>query len=144
MRRFILLAFAMVAVLAFGATAASTATPTTIGRTRAIAEHGCGAEFDLQTGVDSGTSFEVPAGNWIVTSWSTYAGSGGGSMSSMIFRPAGSGSYTVVAETQVASLAPSVWNTFPTNIHVQGGDLLGFWATGGAACATVTGLLPDV
>ena len=144
MRRFTLVAFAMLAVLAFGATAASTATTTTVGQTSATADYLCDAEFDLQTGVDSGTSFEVPAGNWIVTSWSTYAGSAGGSMGSMIFRPAGSGSYTVLAETPVESLAPSVLNTFPTNIHVQGGDLLGFWATGGAACATNTGLLPDI
>jgi hypothetical protein len=144
MRRFILLAFAMLAVLAFGATAASTATTTTIGQTSATANYNCAGEFDLQTGVDSGTSFEVPAGNWIVTSWSTHANSAGGSMSSMIFRPAGSGSYTVVSETPVESLAASVLNTFPTNVHVQGGDLLGFWATGGAACATTTGLPLDI
>lgn len=144
MTRLILLASALLAVLAFGATAASTATTTTIGQTSATAGFVCtGDEYDVQPGVASGTSFVVPAGNWIVTSWSTHAGAGGGSMSSMFFRPAGPGSYTVVGASQVQSLAPSVLNTFPVNIHVQGGDVLGFWATGGAACSTFTGQAAD-
>ena len=142
MKRFILLAFAVLAVLAFGAAAASTATTTTIGQTSATADYVCNSEVDLQTGVASGTSFVVPAGNWIVTSWSTYAG-GGGSMSATILRDAGSGSYTVVGESSLETLVPSVLNTFPTNIHVQGGDFLGFWSDG-AACATQTNQLADV
>ena len=35
-------------------------------------------------------------------------------------------------------------NTFPANIVVHGGDLLGFWSGGGAACATNTGSPGDV
>ncbi len=53
-------------------------------------------------------------------------------------------SYTVVGASQVQSLAPSMLNTFPVNIHVQGGDVLGFWATAGAACSTFTGQAADV
>lgn len=145
MKRFILLASALLAVLALGATAASTATTTEIGQTSATAGYVCfGDEYDLQTGVASGTSFVVPAGNWIVTSWSTHAGALGGSMSSMFFRAAGPGSYTVVGASQVQSLTPSELNTFPVDIPVQGGDVLGFWATGGAACSTFTGQEADV
>ena len=141
MKGFAVLAAAVLAVLAFGATAASTATTTAIGQTSATADYQCDPtdEYDLQTGVASGTSFVVPPGNWIVTSWSTYANANGGSMSSIVFRPAVPGSYTVIGESQVESLAPSVLNTFPVNIHVQGGDLLGFWGSGGTACATNTG-----
>jgi hypothetical protein len=144
MKRLIFLASALLAVLACGATAASTATTTAIGQTNAEAGYACNGEYDLQTGVASGTSFVVPAGTWIVTSWSTHAGAGGGSMSSMFFRPASAGSYTVVGASQVESLVPSVLNTFPVNIQVQGGDVLGFWATGGAACSTSTGQGTDV
>jgi hypothetical protein len=143
MKRFILLAFAMLAVLAFGATSASTATTTTIGQTTAAADYVCSSEVDLQTGVASGSSFVVPPGNWIVTSWSTYAGAGGGSMSATILRDAGAGSYTVVGESPLKSLTPSELNTFPVNIHVQGGDFLGFWSDG-AACATQTGQGADL
>jgi hypothetical protein len=141
--RLMLLLCAALAVTV-GVTAASSATTTTIGQTSATANYTCAVESDLQTGVASGTSFEVPAGNWIVTSWSTYAGSAGGSMSAMIFRPAAApGSYTVVGESAVASPTPSVLNTFPVNIHVQGGDFLGLWGDG-SACATITGNDADV
>ncbi|MGH3083131.1 MAG: hypothetical protein ACRDNP_03565 [Gaiellaceae bacterium] len=50
----------------------------------------------------------------------------------------------MVGASQVQSLAPSMLNTFPVNIHVQGGDVLGFWATAGAACSTFTGQAADV
>ena len=134
-----------IAVLAFGASTASAATTTAIGQTSATADYSCDAtnEYDLQTEVASGTSFVVPAGNWIVTSWSTHAGANGGSMSSMFFRPADPGSYTVIGESPVESLAASMLNTFPVNIHVQGGDLLGFWGSAGTACATVTDQFPE-
>jgi hypothetical protein len=144
MKRFILSASALLAVLAFGATAASTATTTAIGQTSATGFACLVDEYDVQTGVASGTSFVVPTGNWIATSWSTHAGAGGGSMSSMFFRPTGTGSYTVVGASQVQSLAPGMLNTFPVNIHVQGGDVLGFWATAGTACSTFTGQATDV
>jgi hypothetical protein len=135
----------VVALFGVCVVAAASASAATIGQTTASANYSCVAEFDLQTGVASGTSFVVPAGSWLLTSWSTFAGSAGGSMSLMIFRPtAVLGSYGVVAESPLQTLTASVLNTFPANVVLQGGDLLGFWSGGGAACATFTGRPGDL
>jgi hypothetical protein len=132
--------FAM--VLASGASASTTVT---IGQTDSTANYLCGSgfgagvtdEYDFQTGVASGASFVVPAGQWTITSWSTYAGSLGGLMSMMVARPTAiADTYTVVATSPVESLAPSVLDTFSANVRVQPGDLLGFWANIDASCIT--------
>ena len=132
--------FAM--VLASGASAAA---PVTIGQTSAAADYLCGIfapgipEYDLETTVTAGTGFVVPAGIWDITSWSTYAGSHGGSMSMMVFRPAaGTDNYTVVAAMPVEVLTSSVLNTYSASVPVRGGDLLGFWAGNDASCLTHT------
>jgi hypothetical protein len=118
---------------------------TTIGQTDPLANYPCGAEIDTQSAVASGTGFVVPAGTWLLTSWNTYAGSTGGLMSLMIFRPtAPPNVYTVVAESPVETLTPGVLNAFAANTVVQGGDLLGFWSGGGAACATFTASPGDI
>ena len=131
-------------VLAAGASAAA---PVTIGQTSAAADYLCGegfgpgiAEYDLETAeVASGTGFVVPAGIWDITSWSTYAGSDGGLMSMMVFRPAtGTDNYTVVAASPVEALTSSVLNTYSASVPVRGGDLLGFWADKDASCLTHT------
>ncbi len=142
MRRHVvsLAAVVVVFVLAVGSISAAT-----IGQTNAAANYACIAEIDAQSGVASGTGFVVPAGSWLLTSWSTFAGSVGGSMSLMIFRPtAVPNVYIVTAESPVQTLVPSVMNKFSANVVVQGGDLLGFWSGNGAACATFTGLLADL
>jgi hypothetical protein len=141
--------FAMlcVATAALGVLVAqpASASAATIGQTTASANYPCVAEIDIQPSVAFGTSFVVPAGSWLLTSWSTFAGSTGGSMGLMIFRAAAvPGYYTVVAESPVQTLTPGVSNTFPTNVVVQGGDFLGFWSGNGAACATFTGNPGDV
>lgn len=129
-------------VLGLGPASASAAT---IGQTTASANYFCTAEYDLQTGVSSGTGFVVPPGSWLLTSWSTFAGSYGGSMGLMIFRPAAvPGAYTVIAESPVQSLAPNGLNSFSASVVVQGGDLLGFWSGNAASCATFTELPEDV
>jgi hypothetical protein len=123
----------------------ASASAATIGQTTASANYPCVAEIDIQPEVAFGTSFVVPAGSWLLTSWSTFAGSTGGSMGLMIFRAAAvPGYYTVVAESPVQTLTPGVLNTFPTNVVVHGGDFLGFWSGNGAACATFTGNPGDV
>lgn len=133
------------AAVVVAAQAAPSASATTIGQTTASADYACGAEVDIQSAVASGTSFVVPNGSWLLTSWSTFAGGTGGSMGLMILRGAPvPGFYTVVAESPVHTLTPGVLNTFPAGIVVQGGDFLGFWSGGGAACATFTGRFADV
>jgi hypothetical protein len=144
--------FAMlcVAAAALGVLVAqpASASAATIGQTTASANYPCVAEIDIQPEVAFGTSFVVPAGSWLLTSWSTFAGSTGGSMGLMIFRAVagfpGGLLTTVVAESPVQTLTPGVLNTFPTNVVVHGGDFLGFWSGNGAACATFTGVPADV
>jgi hypothetical protein len=130
------------ALLAIGASSAATVT---IGQTDPAASVPCTPStglYALQT-VSAGASFTVPAGQWSVTSWSTYAS--GGQMGLMVFRPTGTpGSYTVVGESQprtltgpglkTTSLAP---NSADPPIAVQSGDLLGFWSQGpNSACGS--------
>src|SRR5437868_1765275 len=135
----------VVALLGVFLIAAGSASAATIGQTDAAANYACAAELDLQTGVASGAGFIAPPGGWLLTSWNTFAGSSGGSMSLMIFRPTGvPDAYTVIAESPLQALTPNVLNTFAAKIVVRGGDLLGFWSGGGAACATFTGLGADI
>ncbi len=144
-----LLAFAALAVLALGATAVSATTPVTIGQTDPGAGVSPGGPVWLvQTGVASGTDFVVPAGHWKITGWSTYSVDlhhGAQSMSMMVFRPDGSGNYTVVGESPVESLTPGSLNTFKdVNFAVQPGDRLGLYdPTGSDTVATVTDATGD-
>jgi hypothetical protein len=107
---------------------------------------GCGSNFSLiQSAVSSpGLSFSVPTGDWVLSSWSTQASSGGGQMAAVIYRQTSPGVYTVVGTSAVETLTPNVVNTFATAIQVQAGDLLGLWATAPAACGLDTGNSGDI
>jgi hypothetical protein len=66
----------------------------------------------------------------------------GAVMTLMIFRSTATpGSYTVVGESPLETLAPGVLNTFvlSTPIPVLGGDRIGLWADLNAACTTGEG-----
>jgi hypothetical protein len=116
---------AALSVLAVGGASASGTV--TIGQVTNPVGTACDADvYQLQTAVASGTSYEVPAGNWTLTDWSTKATFG--SMSVVVFRPIGGGSYQVVGQSAVEALpeADGV-STFSASIAVQGGDLLGVY-----------------
>jgi hypothetical protein len=135
-----LLLASVAAVLVVGGASGS---PTvTIGQTDPGARILSGSPgWFVQTGVASGTDFVVPPGNWNITGWSTYAfGSGPQSMSMMVFRPDGSGHYTVVGESPLESLTPGSLNSFAdVNFAVQAGDRLGLYdPNGNAVVATRT------
>jgi hypothetical protein len=125
---------------AFVAAAPAATTGITIGQTSATAGYTCPGEIDVQTSTASGTSFQVPAGRWRITSWSTFAGSAGGQLQLLVFRPgAAPGSFTIVAASTPKTLTPGVLNTFALDdVRVRGGDFLGYWGLG-SACATQTG-----
>jgi hypothetical protein len=64
--------------------------------------------------------------SWTVTSWSTYASADAGQSFSMkIFRQVAGMTYTVVGHDVSHPLAPSVLNTFQTNVTAKPGDVLG-------------------
>ncbi len=133
-----LLAVVVFGVVAVGA--ASGSTTVTIGQTSATADYTCesGGEIDFQTAVAAGASYVVPAGPWLLTSWSTYAGTPGGSMTLLILRAtAVPGTYAIVAKSQQQQLTAGVMNTFSASFVVRGGDFLGFWSAN-AKCGTYT------
>jgi hypothetical protein len=111
-------AVAAVAMLSVTAVA-SAGTTATVGQTGG--EMLCGNYWFLQA------DYAVPAGSWQLTSWSTQAGSPGGSMGLMVFRVAGSGTWTVVGASPVETLVDGTLNVFDlaTPIAVQGGDVIG-------------------
>jgi hypothetical protein len=94
----------------------------------------------VQTGVaSSGASFTVPAGTWILDSWSTQAGAGPAEMAAVVVRPTGTpDQYSVVGVSATETLAANTLNTFKTSISVRGGDLLGFWLNGATNCGQLT------
>jgi hypothetical protein len=132
-----LLAALALFTLALGTTVSSAA-PVTIGQTLPGSTRCFGDGWFIQT---SPASYAVPAGNWNITSWSTHAGTLGGSMGLMVFRNAGipgtPSAYIVVGASSVEALTANSLNTFTlaVSIAVQGGDLLGMFKTDGTACA---------
>ena len=100
---------------------------TTIGQTG-----GGGAGFDCVREIDSDTSYVVPAGGGTVTSFSfqSISANAGEQVDFLILRPTGGSNYTVVGRTGLESLAGSgSVETFPADIPVQAGDLLGIYSS---------------
>lgn len=82
--------------------------------------------FDvLQPTVTSGNSFVAP-GNGTLTSWSHNAATGSGQMMTFkVFRLVTGSTYTVVGHDGPRSLTGGAVNTFPANIGVKPGDVIG-------------------
>jgi hypothetical protein len=118
----------MVAALVLGTTATPTAAAVTLGQIGPPS--GCGGGYeDIPALVSSGNSYVVPATGRIV-SWTTFAGPSGGLVTMKIFRkvfePA---TFEVVGHSGPRALVPNgtSGNTFPANIAVQPGDVLGVY-----------------
>jgi hypothetical protein len=80
----------------------------------------------VQATVTSGNPYAVPPSGVRITSWSTAAiATTGQQLSLILFRPLGGSTYLAVTHDGPHPLAPSAVNTFPVNIPVQPGDLLG-------------------
>jgi hypothetical protein len=132
-RRLTLLALvALFGVVAVGG--ASGLTTVTIGQAGWASDVNCLQNWSVVPNNVAG--YVVPPGDWTVTSWSTRSGPRGGTMGLMIFQPAGTGSYAVVGESPIESLAVDTLNTFALNnpITVQGGDVLGLYSGPNTAC----------
>jgi PASTA domain len=84
-----------------------------------------GSTDTIELGTTGGDSYMVPEAG-VLTSWSTSAGPGAGqALTLKVYRPAGGTTYAVLAQDGPRSLTPSVLNTFPIDIPVQAGDVLG-------------------
>jgi hypothetical protein len=77
----------------------------------------------------------VPANGALITSWSTLADSTGGEMLTMkVFRKAADPNiYKAVGHDGPRALTPGVLNTFPVNLQVQAGDVLGLDTANGSS-----------
>jgi hypothetical protein len=123
---------ALLAIVGLLATAATASASTVIGQLAPgnppSSTCSISPRDDLQPTVTSGKSYAVPAGGQAITSWSTNASVEVGQMLEMkVFRKVGDPAiYSVVGHDGPRPIAPATLNTFPANVPVQPGDLLGF------------------
>ena len=82
----------------------------------------------LQPTVTSGNSYVVPPFGATITSWSTQAGASapGALVSLKAYRQVTGNTYRVVGQDGPRTIVPSSLNTFPANVAVQPGDVIGF------------------
>lgn len=100
---------------------------------------------ELPVSVAEGNSYVAPTAG-VITSWSTQVGTNPEQVLGMkVYRPIGVGTYLVVGQDGPRGLTAGL-NTFPVNIPVQAGDILGIFLppTVHADCAFGTPLEGDV
>jgi hypothetical protein len=129
------------AALAAGLLAASPAAADTLGQL-ATESNGCTPADMLQPAVSSGPSYVVP-GPGTITSWSTQAfGSQSPQLLTFkVFRPTAEAlTYQVIGHDSRQLASPGL-NTFPVDIEVRAGDVIGLHPdSGNPTCSfTVTG-----
>ena len=81
-------------------------------------------------GVLGDTSYVVPPGGGVISSFSiqTGAGNDGALVQFLVLRPAGGGNYEWVGNSATEFLTGTGTRSFPVqDIHAQGGDILGLW-----------------
>jgi len=78
---------------------------------------------------DTNSSYAVPAGGGSIDSFSIQMGPGlaGTQTGFLVLRPAGGDNYEVVAIGPIVTLAGTGLKSFPANVPVQGGEILGLW-----------------
>lgn len=114
---------------------------TTLGQTdpAAPAGYACGSPTAyLQSAVAAGSpSYTVPGRGGVITSWSTQANANADKEAELkVFAATGTpGSYLVRGQEGPHILAAGVLNTFPAQVPVEAGDILGLYhGTIGTAC----------
>jgi Ca2+-binding RTX toxin-like protein len=114
------------ATLASLALAAPALADTTIGQT--------GGDPDACEGpiLRADRTYVVPDGGGTITyfSFESNLSIAGRQLDFLVLRPAGGSNYTVVGKTGLVTLKGTGLETFPVNIRVQGGDILGLWIPG--------------
>ena len=126
--------------------------PVTIGQLpESLPPTTCNAgPFDsLQHTVRQGSDYTVPAGYSKMTSWSTFAGEGAGQTLTMkVFEHVTGYYYVVVAHDGPRALTPGEINTFPVDIDVLPGEVVGNndanASTVNNACGFTTGSIEDL
>lgn len=132
------LAFAVALVWALTcALTTSAEAAVTIGQTAPHPESAsCGGFLtfdDVTQSVASGPSFAVPAGGGVITAWATMGGKNAGKPQVLgldVLRRTGYATYTKVAADGPRPITPAAMNSFPVEIPVKGGDLIGIRGPG--------------
>lgn len=100
---------------------------------------------ELQTSVAAGNSYVAPSSG-VITSWSTQVGTNPGqTLGLKVYRATGPGTFLVVGQDGPRALTSGL-NTFPVNIPVQTGDILGIFLPPNvhSECTFETGQAGDV
>ena len=127
---------ACLALLSLAACASRAPASVTLGQLAPGVPATCATNNDwAQPTVTSGNTYVVP-GNGIITSWSHIASASAGERMSMkIWRQVSGLNYLAVGHDGPRTLTPSALNTFPANIPVKPGDVLGeHTVTGNVGC----------
>jgi hypothetical protein len=126
MRRFsCACAVAAVALIAIpsGASAA-----TTIGETFTPVAPACSENFTFLQSVSPGAQYASPSAG-VIASWSFQADAAPPPLKFKVARPAGVNKFTMIGESALVTPQPNVLNTYPVQIPVQAGDLIGFYTS---------------
>ncbi len=87
----------------------------------------CGSVTDLQTSVSSGNSYTVAAAG-VITSWSFHNGIDAlPGLKLKVARPQSDGGYVFVGEAEAGTQNLHALNTYPANIPVRPGDIIGIF-----------------
>lgn len=87
----------------------------------------CGSQTDLQTAVSSGNSYTVAAAG-VITSWGFHNGIDAlPGLKLKVARPQSGGGYLFVGEAAAGTQNLHALNTYPANIPVQAGDIIGIF-----------------
>ena len=118
---------AVVSTLVLMAAASPAGAAVTIGETFTPANP-CFDRTRLQT-TSPGSQYKVPSTGgvsaWTITSWNFEAGPTPPSLRLKVGRPAGPDSFTIVGQSPLVTPAADRLNTFPVQIAVQAGDVIG-------------------
>ena len=88
----------------------------------------------LQT-VSPGDQYVVPA-DGVITSWSFQANGTPPTLKFKVGRAQGGTVFTIVGESDLQTPAPNALNTYPVQIRVQAGDLIGFFDAVDGTCGS--------
>jgi RTX calcium-binding nonapeptide repeat (4 copies) len=146
-KRFSLASLITVAALMAAPSGAGAATGTSMVGQNFLPSGGfCGDHYTvLQTGASSGNPYTVPTAG-VITSWSfQLADNAIPGLKLKVARPQLGGSYLFVGEAAAGPQTPNAINTYPANIAVQAGDVIGIrWNSADfVPCFLVTDNLND-
>ncbi len=110
--------------------ASAQAAPITLGQTSSTGIE-CFTAYpytELQTATAEPPSYTVPTGGGTIISWSHDANASTKTQLRLkVYRPtAEANEFTLIGESALEPISPNQLNTFPTQIPVQAGDLLGY------------------